>query len=64
MNLCSNHFFQDFGKERRFEIGRKLLRSLGYRPGFLSIGVIIADLRGGGTVKKSIHLLQRELEYM
>ena len=33
-------------RKGRFEIGRKLFRSLGSRPGFLSIGVIIADLRG------------------
>ncbi len=33
----------------KFEIGRKLSKSNGSAPDFLSIGVIIADLKNDGT---------------
>ena len=41
-------FSRILDRNGRFEIGRKLLRSLGSKPGFLNIRVIIADLRGAG----------------
>lgn len=34
----------------KFEMGRKLLRSVGSEVGFLRIGVTAAVLRGRGTV--------------
>lgn len=34
----------------RLEMGRRLLKSEGSDPGFLSIGVTAATLKGGGTV--------------
>lgn len=34
----------------KFEMGRRLLKSLGSRPGFLRIGVTVAVLSDEGTV--------------
>ena len=42
-------FYRILDRNGRLEIGRRLLKSLGSEPGFLSIGVTAADLRVDGT---------------
>lgn len=50
VELRSNGFFKDYGKERKLEIGRRLLRLVGYAPGFLNFGEVAAVLRDAGNV--------------
>ncbi len=48
LNLNCNTLF-NYLRDKRFEIGRKLSKLNGSAPDFLSMEVIIADLKNDGT---------------
>lgn len=53
-SLAAAALFRNLAEEIGLEIGRKLLRSSGSRPGFLKMGVIEAVLRQAGTIPEVI----------
>lgn len=50
MDLCCYYFLRILERNGKLEIGWGLLKLFGSAPGFFNIGVIVAVLKGVGTI--------------